>query len=446
MDVANVTRASARGWAADLTPAHWRILAASFMGWIFDGFESFALFLVVPMVLKSLLTPDQASMGAIWGGAAISITLLGWGIGGLIGGIMADYLGRKRMMMLSVLAYALLSGLTAFSTSFWMFAALRFLTGLAMGSEWSTGVALVAETWPDKARAKGCGFLQSGFGCGTLLAAGAWMVLQQFHPMGADTWRLMFVVGAIPAFFVLYIRRAVAESDKWLASVRERRWAATEGGTVSTQVKRPFTLAEIFREPESRKRALLTFLLSLATTVGWWGVSSFLPGHMLQLAKAAGVANPPLWGSSAALVYTAGAVVAYLLAGFLADAWGRRAFLLFTYAGCLLSTPLTYLWASTPQSLMVCAAINGFFTLGCAYSWMAIYPVELFTSSVRSTAASFIFNASRLIAWVFPLMAAAMIQTFGGLSAAAMTLGSIYLLGLIVPWFLPETVGRPLPD
>ena len=81
-------------WHAGLKPMHWRILAASFMGWIFDGFESFALFLVLPLMLKSLLTPDQIAAGPIWGGIAIGGTLLGWGIGGLAGGILAVYVGR----------------------------------------------------------------------------------------------------------------------------------------------------------------------------------------------------------------------------------------------------------------------------------------------------------------------------------------------------------------
>jgi len=91
------------------------------------------------------------------------------------------------------------------------------------------------------------------------------------------------------------------------------------------------------------------------------------------------------------------------------------------------------------------AFVNGFFTLGCAYSWLAIYPVELFTSSVRSTAASFIFNATRLVAWIFPIAAGTVIQFCGGIRQAVMMLGSIYLLGLIIPFFLPETRSKPLP-
>ncbi len=167
---------------------------------------------------------------------------------------------------------------------------------------------------------------------------------------------------------------------------------------------------------------------------------------MIRIARAGGYANPADWGTRAALLYTAGAVVAYLLSGFLADAFGRRKYLFFTFLGCFVMTPVTYLWTQALPTLMVVSFVNGFFTLGCAYSWMAIYPVELFTSTVRATAASFIFNAARLIAWVFPLIAGLLISSFGGIPKAAMTLGCIYLLGLVVPWFVPETRGKPLPE
>ena len=435
-------------WYSGLNPQHWRILTASFLGWVFDGYESYALFIVMPFVLNSMLTPEQLFDRTLWAGIAISVTLLGWGMGGLVGGVLADYVGRKRMMIFSVLFYAIFTGLTAFATNFWAFCALRFITGIAMGSEWSTGVALLAETWPNKARPKGAGFLQSGFGFGTLIAALVWLLLSHTQPLGAETWRLVFVVGALPAFFCLYIRRSVGESEVWLEAVRKQRWAATEGSAKDAPVtnKRPFTLTEIFREPESRKRTLLAFLLSLATTVGWWAISSWLPEYAAQMAKAAGQANPGQWALNVALLYTGGAVVAYLLSGFLADGLGRRVFLFLTYLGALVTTAITYLWTSSLDGLLWAAFFNGFFTLGCAYSWMAIYPVELFTSSVRATAAAFIFNASRMIAWVFPILAATMIHSFGSISHAALALGSIYLIGLVVPWFMPETRGKPLPE
>jgi MFS family permease len=442
-----VSGGASERWTAGLQRKHWTILTASFLGWVFDGYESYALFIVMPFILKTMLTPAMLAQrpAPVWAGIAISATLLGWGVGGIAGGVLADYVGRKRMMVWSVFLYAVLSGLTALAGSFWVLVGLRFVTGLAMGSEWSTGVALLAETWPNRARPKGAGFLQSGFGVGTFLAGITWLVLNALNPLGPNTWRLMFAVGALPALFCLYIRRAIDESERWIAAVRAQRWSAT-GRATATSGKRPFSLAEVFREPESRRRALLAFLLSLATTVGWWAISSWLPAHVTRIAKESGYANPAEWGTRGALVYTAGAVVAYLLSGFIADAIGRRGYLFLTFLGCFVMTPITYLWTHSLPLLIAVCFVNGFFTLGCAYSWMAIYPAELFTSTVRASAASFIFNAARLIAWVFPLIAGVLINEFGGIPKAAMTLGYIYLIGLVVPWFVPETRGEPLPE
>jgi MFS family permease len=380
----------------------------------------------------------------------IGITLLGWGVGGLVGGILADYVGRKRMMLWSVFLYAIFSGLTAFAPTFWVLCGLRFVTGLAMGSEWSTGIALLSETWPEQARAKGAGFLQSGFGWGTLIAAVLWYALSSTHPLGTETWRLMFALGALPAFFVLYIRRGVNESEKWQRAVREKRWSATNvqraDGDAHVSGKRPFTLTQLFSEREALRRTLILLVLSIVTTVGWWAISSWLPTYTVSIAKAQGIPDALSWGSRISIVYTIGAIVAYLIAGFVVDAIGRRAFLSLTFVGALVTTIITYKLTTSVEMMMVVAPINGFFTLGCAYVWMAIYPCELFTSSVRSTAISFVFNAARMIAWVFPIVAGSMIKSFGGVSQAALALGSVYLIGIVLPWFLPETRGAGMPD
>jgi MFS family permease len=275
-------------WHAGLTRRHWRILWGSYLGWIFDGYEAVALVYALRPALASILTPEQAQAPAFYVGLAIGITLLGWGIGGLIGGIAADYIGRKRMMMVSILGYAIFTGLTAFAESFTQLALLRFITGLAIGSEWSTGIALVAETWPNRARPKGCGFLQSGFGGGAVLAAIVWAVLAATNPMGDQSWRIMFALGALPAFVCLYLRRALEESEQWMQALKAQRWAATaeDADHAPRSAQRPFSLTEIFREPESRRRVLLATLMSFATTVGWWAVSSWLPAYTEALAKA----------------------------------------------------------------------------------------------------------------------------------------------------------------
>lgn len=450
MKTINIAKTAARPWYDGLTSMHWRVLTASFLGWIFDGYEALALIMVMGPMLHSVLTPAQAASPTVYAGLAIGITLLGWGIGGMVGGIMADYVGRKKMMLWSVFLYAVFSGVTAFADSFWVLCTLRFVTGLAMGSEWSTGVALLSETWPEKARSKGAGFLQSGFGWGTLIAAVIWYALSATNPMGDQTWRLMFVIGALPAFFVLYIRKGVNESEKWQRAVQEKRWNATEATFSATKKaisdKRPFTLTQLFSEREALRRTLLALILSIVTTVGWWAVSSWLPSYTVSLAKAEGIANAVSWGSRITIYYTVGAILAYMVAGFIIDAIGRRKFLFFTFAGSLVTTFITYKMTTSIEAMQVIAPINGFFTLGCAYVWMAIYPGELFTSSVRSTAISAVFNAARLIAWIFPIIAGTMIKSLGGISQAALVLGSVYVIGMIVPWFLPETTGKGMPD
>jgi MFS family permease len=405
---------------------------SSFLGWIFDGYEALALIVVMGPLLHTVLTPAQSATPTFYAGLLLGMTLLGWGIGGLVGGVLADYLGRKKVMLWSVFLYACFSGITAAVNGFWTLCALRFLIGLAMGSEWSTGIALVSETWPERARAKGAGFLQSGYGWGTFLAASIWYVLSSFKPLGPDTWRLMFLIGAVPAIFVLYLRRSVKESAKWEAAVKNKQWTASSDGSAPSagrrDGKRPFPLAQLFREPEARRRTLLALILSVVTSVGWWAISTWLPVHTVAIAKAQGIADAAAWGAKVSIAYTVGAIVAY------------------TVAGCFVMTIVTYWWVASVGTMLYVAPINGFFTLGCAYVWMAIYPAELFPSSVRASAISLIFNGARLLAWVFPIIAGEMIRSLGGASQAALAIGCIYLLGVLVPWFMPETRDQALPD
>lgn len=432
-------------WYAGLTRRHRTVLAAAFGGWTFDGYETYALVAVAAPATISLtgkLSPASLSLHA---GIAIGVTLLGWGIGGVVGGILADYIGRKRMMTYAILGYACFTGLTALSTSFAMLVAFRFLTGIAMGSEWSTGTVLLHETWPDRARAKGAGIMQSGFGVGTLLAALIWYFLSQGGP---SAWRWMFVIGIAPAFVVLYVRKRMTESERWQQAVADQRWAATETAQVASQrpAKRPFTLTEVLREPASRRLVLLTLVASLGTIIGWYAVSTFLPTYAAALAKAHHAADPAHWAKLAGILYNVGSVVGYLLFGFIVDTIGRKRLMALIFAGSLVVTPITYFWGNWAGvgSFMVVAAINGLFTLG-GFAWFAIYLPELFTSSVRSTATSFVFNATRLIAWVGPIITGTLIASFGGVSRAAVIMGAAYVLGLLVIPLLPETKGKGLP-
>lgn len=442
---------AAAHWYDGLTRKHWATLNGSFLGWIFDGYEAMALIVVLGPMLHSLLTPAEAKSFSVYAGIVVGITLLGWAFGGVIGGVLADYVGRKRMMMWSIFLYAIFSGLTAASTGFVMLCVMRFLTGLALGSEWSTGVALVSETWPENARTKGLGFLQSGFGWGSLVASLVWFALSSTHPFGDESWRLVFLVGALPAFVVLYIRRGLDESEKWQRAVREKRWAATPSDAQATAKKagadnkRPFTLKQLFTEPTALRCILIFIVLGIVTNVGFWAIATWLPGTTARLAKAAGAADPGQWAAAEAVLYTLGSIVAYVLAGFIIDVIGRRWFVCLAFVGSLIITYITYRLITTAVGMEIAAPINGFFTLGCAYVWITIYPGEVFTSTVRTSALSAIFSGSRFVAWFFPIIAGGLIAFFGGTSNLAVTVGSVFVLGIILPWFLPETKGKGMP-
>lgn len=187
----------------------WRTLVGAGLGWTFDGYETYALVLTLGVSLPELLPAADHDRIPFFAGATIALTLFGFGLPGIAGGIVADRFGRRRTLLVTVCAYALLTGLTALAWSWWSFAALRLLTGVALGSEWSTGATLVAETWPDRLRSRAAALMQSGLGVGFFAAALVWFVI---GPLGPGSWRWMFVIGAVPALVALAIRRRVPPS------------------------------------------------------------------------------------------------------------------------------------------------------------------------------------------------------------------------------------------
>ena len=139
--------AEGQAWYRSLNANQWKTMIAANLGWMFDGYETFALILVVGAALHQLLDPSLFPQIRGYAGLVIGITLLGWGIGGVIGGILADYIGRRRTMMYAILAYSLMTGLSAFAWNWESFAVLRLLVGIAIGSEWATGASMIAEIW-----------------------------------------------------------------------------------------------------------------------------------------------------------------------------------------------------------------------------------------------------------------------------------------------------------
>ena len=433
-------------WYRLLNRAQWNTLIASNLGWMFDGYETFALVMSVGAALRQLLEPAQYGQIPVYAGTLIALTLLGWGIGGLIGGVLADYLGRKRTMMLAILAYSVMTGLSAFAWDWVSFAVLRFLVGLAIGSEWVTGASIVSELWPDKVRGRGVGLMQCGLGIGFFLASFAWLFVGAWGP---NSWRYMFLIGVLPALLTLWVRRAIPESERW-ERVNDQRQAALErkrSGTslgAQDEALARFTVADLFVEPETRRRVILAFMMSLATTFAFWGISAWIPPYIGAVATKAGLSTQA-WQSYAGMALNGSAVVGYAGFGFLADAFGRKPVTIFYVVASLVSVALLFLWAQDLTYMLIGAGLCGIFVSG-QYTWMAAWLPELFPTRMRATAAGFVFNMPRLIAWTGPLISGWLIANFGGFSTAAVAIACVYILSLAAAPFLPETRGKPLPE
>ena len=421
-----------RPWYRSLDRRQWRTLAAANLGWLFDGYEAYALILTVTVAFRELLPPASYELIPIYSGVAIAVTLLGWGIGGIAGGVAADYLGRKRMLIYSVLAYSLMTGLTALAWSWSSFIALRFIVGVALGSEWGTGASLMAEMWPREHRGKGAGLMQCGLGIGFFVASAVWFLVS---PLGPSAWRWMFVIGVLPAFATLWIRRGVDEPDAWIEADRKRRATPHRAG---------FPLATLLSDPHTRALTLVAFLMATATTLGWWGISSWIPPYVASVAAAQGL-PPERWIGLAGMAYNVGGVIGYLLVGFCADAWGRRPVAITWFAASLLVTPALFFGTDNLSLLLLLCGVNAAFTLG-QFTWCSAWLPEAFPTRIRATAISFCFNAPRFVAFLGPLVSGTLIAAFGEYGRPALMVSFIYVIGIAAAPFFPETRGKPLPE
>ncbi len=250
-----------------LTRAHWLVLAAAFAGWMFDGLEMGLFPVVARPALQDLLGVTSDRLVGVWNGYIAALFLIGAASGGFIFGWLGDRLGRVRTMMLSILTYSFFTGCCYFAGQAWHLGVFRFLAALGMGGEWALGVALVMEYWPEKLRPLMAGVIGAAANCGFLLiAAVGWAI-----PVTVDSWRWMFLVGAIPALLTIFIRIFVPESERWKESVKESK-------------SRP--VQEIFSSWRTIKPTLLAIAFASVALIGTWGaVSGFLPVWTDKLAS-----------------------------------------------------------------------------------------------------------------------------------------------------------------
>jgi MFS family permease len=423
-------------WYRGVTRYQWLVLAVAWLGWVFDSMDATIYALVLQPALRELLpAPAGGSVSADaigwYGGIIFAIFLVGWAVGGMAFGVLADRFGRTRSLIFTILIYTVFTGMAALATTWWQLALYRFLTALGIGGEWAAGAALVAEVWPEEKRARAAGVLQSAWAGGFLIAAVASLLLRD------QSWRWLFVVGVPPAAIAVLVRWWVREPERWLQMrAREQREPA----------RRPSRLVELF-QPAHRRATLVGSGLAFVAVFGLWGATNWTPTLIRGLPGLQGLPPDALTAcvSYAIIGLNVGALAGYLAFGPLADRWGRRAVFALMCAGSLVMLPVTFLTPRSYLAVLVLLPLLGFFNNGL-FGGFPIYLPELYPTRLRATGAGFCFNAGRVLAAAGPFLTGFLVAALGGFGRAASAVGLIYVAGLLILLFAPETRGRPLPE
>jgi len=502
-------------------------LAAALLGWLFDGAEMGVFSMVGRPAIIDLLKSgdkaaavDEATIG-IWFGVVTAGFLVGAATGGVLFGWLGDRIGRVRAMTFSILTYALFTGLCGMASSAWQIGALRFVAALGMGGEWSLGVALVMEIWPNRSRAFMAGLIGAAANAGFLAVGLLGLVLNAtiayFATMAADIgmsqdwidfltsnggWRLLMMSGTAPALLTFLIRLFVPESGRWkherdqgatshwatrdllavlvgafgpaliifLWAGWEQpysagvRWSGTLLGLgiailgytypVVRYIQRlGATGGESHAVASTIARMLLAAGLSGVALLGTWGATQWVPTWADQITD-----HGPRAKEYTQMLSAAGAIVGTILAALAGDWFGRR----WTYVLMCASSLTSAVWLYQFHADYNSSFLTATFLLGACtasfYGWLPLYLPELFRTKVRATGQGFGFNFGRILAAIGALQTGTIVAAFqsdvtvagvklpGGYPLAGTTMSLIYLVGIGLIWFAPETKGRPLPD
>lgn len=421
------------------------VLAVAWLGWVFDSMDGTLYSLVQKPSMTELMGPGATEATiSFYSSAVFSATLVGWALGGVIFGIIADYIGRTKALVATILIYSLFTGLSAVADTWWQLAIFRFITGLGLGGEWAAGAALVAEVWPDRLRAKAGAILQSAAAFGYFFAA----VINLLA--GVHSWRYVYLIGALPAIFVLFIRMMVKEPDAWVEVRDRRRRARVESTSDEADELRTFTLKQLF-SPRFRRDTVVASLLAFVVLLALWGATMWIPAAIRE------TATPPAGldaegqqryltaqASYAIMLLNGGALFGYLWFGPLADRFGRRAAFAVYFIGGVVLFPVTFLLTTNATQVFFLLPLVGFFTLGIT-SGFPIYLPELFPTHVRTTGVGFCYNAGRIITAGGVFLTGYLVGAFGGSYAkAASAVSLVYVLGIFLLLFARETRGRRL--
>ncbi len=398
------------------TRAQRRTVVAAGLGWMLDAFDV----MLYSIVLTTLMRTFGMSKGTA--GMLNTLTLIASAIGSVIFGVLADRMGRRRMLSLSILTYSLFTFACGFSTSITMLAVFRFLLGLGMGGEWNSGATLVAETWPSAWRGRALALVQCSWAIGYALAAlVAGLVLTHAN------WRWVFFVGVLPALVVVWIQHGVPEPEIWRQQISKASSSVT---------------AKSAQWRAALPRLLVLLGMNTFGMFAWWGLFTWIPAY-LALPSSNGGRDFGNLGFTAFLTILnlCGMLPGYLLFGVLADKLGRKRALIAYLILAALSVP-AFAAARKPGWILFTACIAAFFGTGF-FTGSGIIGSELFPTSIRATALGISYNAARGLSAFAPFLIGTIGETHG-LTWGFALCGIAFAAAACTAFWIPETRGTEL--
>jgi MFS family permease len=410
-----------------LSRYQWLTLISAFLGWMFDSMDLNLFTLVlVPSMAELLHSTNPAEISKA-GSLIIAGKLLTWGIGGVLFGVAADRLGRSRVMAWTIAIYATFTLLSAFARNWQEMALFQALAGFGIGGEWAAGAALVAETWPERHRARAMQIMQMAFAFGFLAAALDNLLL------GGFGWRWVLGLGAAPALLTLLIRRFIPEPPRWV-KVRGSVEAGSAAGT----------FLAIFK-PALRRRTIVGVVVASAAMLGCWGGLTFLPSWIHQLAATADRRSLSDTVSYAFILMMIGATFGYLTLIWMLEAIGRRGSYFVFSVGSFAISIFLFMRVHELDLVLWLMPLYGYFVIG-GFGTFAAYLPELFPTRVRATGQGFCWNMARALTSAGPLAGSVIVAKFGSFSTASAAISLLFIVGMVAIWFGPETRGVPLDD
>lgn len=478
-------------WYRGLTWHHWFVLAVCWLGWLFDTMDQ-QLFIMARTPATRDLLGTAAARGDVtyYAGLATMFLVLGWATGGIAFGVLGDRWGRAKTLITAVLCYSLFTGLSALSVTWLDFSIYRFLTGMGVGGTFAAAVSMVAETLPARSRPYALGFLQVLAALGNVIAAGISLLLKPSAPIaGIAGWRILFVVGIVPAILVVLILRRLKEPESWVkAKEAERRGEAHHKGKGMGSMK------ELFGDPRWRRNVIVGIILGLAGIIGLWGIGFWLPELVRTVtpaptAAAVAAAHPGLDPAAidgvvadakaaqdrncayAMMLFNGAAAVGTYFFSLLVARIGRRPAFAMIFALAIVSVFGVFGFMTKPEQIWWMAPLLGLGTL-TVFGGYSIYFPELFPTRLRATGVGFCYNTARYVAAPGSFALGALSKAFlapagtprgeeglanmtflssmgstdSPIRYAAIAVSVVFLVGLLVLLFAPETKDKPLPE